>query len=238
MARSDRHKPPAFQMYAQSWLASTRGMPHDVKGAYIDLLCWAWDNGPLPNSPAWRARVFGTNAKETARLWAALRHKFVRIAQGWINARLEEQRGELAAYQARAKNAADARWHGSDSHQASVEHASSTCSNDAKPMPASIAQASREHMLNGSTVPVPLSLSVDRTHRRRTPPVNRRAPFKVYAAIATQVLTDTPTDDHGEHADRFKWACAEQGLPYDIEIAGRALRAAERGQRRKAEERG
>jgi uncharacterized protein YdaU (DUF1376 family) len=215
-------------MYARAWLSSTLGMAHDVKGAYIDLLCWQWDNGPIPNSPAWRARIFSANPKETARLWARLRSKFVRTPRGWINLRMEAQRQELAAHRAQAITAAKARWQGPKSKRASLEHApehaASTCSTDAQGMLPSMGAASNGHMLNGCT-PTPTP-SPKRKNNRRTAPV-QPPPFKVYAAIAARAFAEEPTDDLGAVAERMKRLCAEQGKPYHADIVGRAMRAAE-----------
>jgi len=112
-APRDREKPPAFLLYVRDWLSSTKGMAPDVKGHYIDLLCWAWDNGPLPDDPAWRARCFGTTFEEADRIWTALRVKWVPPTPehpGWINRRLEAQRAALDAASERGSSAARSRW--------------------------------------------------------------------------------------------------------------------------------
>ena len=57
-------KPPAMQLYVRDWLASTVGMPLDVKGLHIDLLCIAWDNGRCQTT---RNGVSGWPASRRAR---------------------------------------------------------------------------------------------------------------------------------------------------------------------------
>jgi uncharacterized protein YdaU (DUF1376 family) len=222
--RGEPHKPPAFQFYPKAWLSSTFGMPREIKGAYIDLLAYEWDNGPLPHSPAWRARALGTDPKDAARIWAALRSKFVRTARGWINRRLEGQRRELAAHRAQAKTAAAARWRGPDPKSASVEHAVSMPAAHAQAMLPLNGHASPEHMLNGCT-PSP-SPTPKRTNRR--PAAGYASPpFKVYAAIARRAFDEEPTDDRGAVAERMKRLCIQQNKACNAEMMGRALRAVE-----------
>lgn len=229
-ARGEPEKPPAFQFYPKAWLSSTFGMSREIKGAYIDLLAYEWDNGPLPHSPAWRARALGVDAKDGARIWAALRPKFVRTARGWINRRLEDQRRELEAHRAKASGAARARWDGSNSHRASSEHAASICSDDAQGMLPSMAHASPEHMLNGCT---PTPTPTPKRNNRRTAPVQPAPPFRVYAAIAARAFDEEPDQDLGTVSERFKRLCAEQRKPYNADITGRALRAVEMARARK-----
>jgi len=207
-------------MYARAWLSSTLGMSREVKGAYIDLLCWEWDNGPLPHSAAGRARIFGAaDTKDAVRIWSALRAKFTRTARGWINKRLEAQREELAAHRAKASGAAKARWDGPNSDRASVEHRSSTPRASSEHAP-SMAARHAQPMLNGCT-PTPTP-SPERTNRR-TAPVE--PPFKVIAAIAARAFAEEPTDDLGAVAERMKSLCAQQNKACSADMMGRALRA-------------
>lgn len=93
--------PPAFMFYATDWMASTRLLPHEVKGVYIDLLCWQWDKGGVPGDrPSDLAVILGTNGRSTARLWQLVRPFFDRSPDGlWRNRRLERVRANLASMQ-------------------------------------------------------------------------------------------------------------------------------------------
>ena len=75
-----KRSPPAFQFYAGDWLSSTLGMAAELKGIYVDLLCWSWENGPLPDDPAWRQRVIGGSAETAARRWDRLRKRWKKTA--------------------------------------------------------------------------------------------------------------------------------------------------------------
>ena len=70
-------KPPAFPFYVKDWLAGTRRLTFTQKGAYIDLLAWSWDNGPLPFRVAQLAHILGTTPTQLREVWAVLsRHRF------------------------------------------------------------------------------------------------------------------------------------------------------------------
>lgn len=126
-------KPPAFQFYARDWLSSTLGMPWDVAGLYIHLLAWSWDNGPLPDDARWRQRVIG---QADGKLWAALRSRWTKTPNGWINPRLERQREIQASFRLRGKKGAEARWQPSPKHVANRRPASTSSSASAESKPA------------------------------------------------------------------------------------------------------
>lgn len=216
-------RPPAFQFYVKAWLSSTRGMPLDAKGAYVDLLAWSWDNpGPIPDDAGWRRQFFGVSASAAARVWRVLGPKFARVRGGLINERLEAQRRELAVFVERAKKGASARW------QATPEHVPSTTQASPEHAP-SMAQASPQAMLNGCTPYSVLRTPEDQEQDQKQPGARRpvfEPPFKVYAAVAKHVIKTHHTDDLGALAEGFKRACAAQGFAYNADITQRALDAA------------
>lgn len=89
---------PAFQFYVKEWMSSTRVMSPEAKGVYMDFLAWSWDNGPLPTHEADLARLAGVSSRRFATIWLALKSKWTKSADGYVNRRLEEQREALAAY--------------------------------------------------------------------------------------------------------------------------------------------
>lgn len=230
-ARPPQPKPPAFLFYVRDWLSSTLGMARDVKGAYVDLLCWSWDNGPLPDDPRWRQRVIGGSTQTAARLWAALRSRWRHTARGWINPRLERQRRAIADYSARAKKAAQARWHpAAGDATACTEHATSTASRTARRMLRGTLSAPARAVLEPS---ISVSVSVSEEDQPAAPPPVYAPPFKTYAAIAALALDETPTDDLGAIAETFKSLCARQQIPYDADITRRAIDAVIRSRARR-----
>jgi hypothetical protein len=60
-------------------------------------------------------------------------------------------------------------------------------------------------------------------YKPASPPV----PFRVYAAIAGQVLQAAPGADLGTIAETFKCACARQGLSYNSDLTRKAIDAAQ-----------
>ena len=110
-------KPPAFQFYAKDFLTGTMTMSLMEIGAYIKLLAWSWDNGPLPIEASERATILGVRLPELRRVWVKLAPKWAKTKAGYVNTRLEQQRTALNTYrekQAEAgKRGAVKRW---DSH--------------------------------------------------------------------------------------------------------------------------
>jgi uncharacterized protein YdaU (DUF1376 family) len=92
------NKPPAFQFYAKSWLSATRVISVAARGAYMDLLAWSWDNGPIPKSDKAKAGIVGVTEAQFKRLWSEFSLKWQETAVGLVNLRLEQQRSELHAY--------------------------------------------------------------------------------------------------------------------------------------------
>jgi uncharacterized protein YdaU (DUF1376 family) len=203
-------KPPAMQLYVRDWLASTYGMPLEVKGLHIDLLCIAWDNGALPDDAKWRQRVAGVSASKAAALWAILQNRWKKTRKGWINPRQERQRYALSIYLARAKHASSMRW-------ASPEH------------DASMPQASPRRMLDRSTS------SSSSSSKDLKPAAARPVPFRVYVAIAARVLEATKDLDldPGALAEELKRAYAKQGLEYHATIVQKAMDAAQMARARR-----
>lgn len=112
-------KPPAFQFYAKEWLSSTAEMSLAAQGAYMRLLAWSWDNGPLATDEARRARLVGLTVPKFKRLWSEFSLKWDHTPAGFTNKKLEAKRAELHAYRNRRREAgkagADSRWQSHDS---------------------------------------------------------------------------------------------------------------------------
>jgi uncharacterized protein YdaU (DUF1376 family) len=89
-------KEPTLSMlpwFPRDYLAATRGMTLAERGAYTDLLWFAWDMGTLPNDPKRLARMLGVDADEFSEVWPAIQSKFVLTETGGIeNKRLERER--------------------------------------------------------------------------------------------------------------------------------------------------
>ena len=225
--RSPQPKPPAFQLYVRDWLSSTLGMARELKGLYVDLLCWSWDNGPLPDDAQWRQRVIGGSPRTAARLWTALRSRWRLTAHGWINPRLERQRRALATYTVRASKAARARWEQVESDRIrphATSMAPSTARGAAKRMLRSTLRASAQALPDACSSSASSSASVDQEPPAAPPPVCS-PPFKVYCAIAGCALEQAGGRDLGVITEAFKSICGRQQVPYDSEIARKAIDA-------------
>lgn len=115
-------KPPAFQFYPSDFIMGTMAMTPEQVGAYIRLLCYQWENGPIPNDDALLARITGCGGNAVA----FVKHKFALLDGKLANARMEQVRQNQASYrQKQAENAAK-RWVGNAiAKQTHVPNASS-----------------------------------------------------------------------------------------------------------------
>lgn len=107
-----KRKAPAFQFYADDFLAGTSEMSAEEVGGYIRLLCHQWTKGSIPNDPDRVARIAGLMGSPCVGYVMA---KF-RLSNGDTlkNERLEKVREEQQAFKARQSaagtNGAAKRW--------------------------------------------------------------------------------------------------------------------------------
>jgi uncharacterized protein YdaU (DUF1376 family) len=81
-------KSPAFQFYADKFISGTAHFSAAQVGAYIRLLCFQWEHGAIPNSPAMQLRIAGCAKKELAEVL----QKFSAVDNSLLNQRLEQER--------------------------------------------------------------------------------------------------------------------------------------------------
>ena len=112
MSDDIKRKAPAFQFYADDFLAGTSEMSAEEVGGYIRLLCHQWTKGSIPNDPDRVARIAGLMGSPCVGYVMA---KF-RLCDGDTlkNERLEKVREEQNAFKARqsaaGSNGAAKRW--------------------------------------------------------------------------------------------------------------------------------
>lgn len=93
------HRSPAFQLYADDFLAGTADMSAEEVGAYIRLLCHQWSKGSIPADEERAGRIAGLIGSPSLRYALA---KFSLCDDGQLrNARLEQVRAESAKYRAK-----------------------------------------------------------------------------------------------------------------------------------------
>lgn len=206
-------KPPAFQFYVKDWLTGTRRLSWAAKGAYIDLLAWSWDNGPLPLRTSEIARVIGAVASEFARLWKELIRHWVRTPLGYINQRLEGERRKQKAF--RRLQAAKGR----ASAEARLSAGSTAVQPEGQP------NANRPGSTGGQpsfALSSALSGDLDQDHRADA--------GRVLVKLAHEALTSHPDDAKEE----LKCLAAKASIPYDADGIRKALDVAEAQRRRSA----
>ena len=96
MSSDTKRKAPAFQFYADDFLAGTSDMSPEEVGGYIRLLCHQWTKGGIPNDEERAARMAGLMGSPSIRYVLA---KFSLCDDGMLrNARMESVRAESEAY--------------------------------------------------------------------------------------------------------------------------------------------
>jgi len=87
-----------FPLIVGDWLKGTRGMRAEVRGVYIGLLLYQWDNGFIPSG----LKDLTLIDSEVGSVWVSLKHKFKESAPGQLqNEKVEEVR---AFFLKQAKN--------------------------------------------------------------------------------------------------------------------------------------
>jgi len=112
MSDEPKRKAPAFQFYADDFLAGTSDMSAEEVGGYIRLLCHQWTKGGIPNDPDRAGRMATLLGSPSLGYVLA---KFSLCDDGMLrNERLEQVRADQEAYKAKqataGRNGALKRW--------------------------------------------------------------------------------------------------------------------------------
>ena len=100
-------KAPAFQFYADDFLAGTVTMTNEERGAYITLLCLQWSRGSLTENDFQRVCIGMPSHSQRI-----CQDKFQIDAEGnYRNSRLERVRSEQREYSKKQRDNANLRWH-------------------------------------------------------------------------------------------------------------------------------
>jgi uncharacterized protein YdaU (DUF1376 family) len=96
---------PSLPFFTGDFLTGTMLMSRAAVGAYISMLCSAWEVGPIPDNEAamWKAMHLSPTDPPFAEIWAEVRAKWQRTPDGWINLRLERTRVERDDFVARQR---------------------------------------------------------------------------------------------------------------------------------------
>ncbi len=118
-------KPPAFQFYADDFLAGVADMTNEEVGAYIRLLCHQWTKGGLPKEPDRLSMMAGAIPGPSLGYVLA---KFRLCDDGFLrNDRLEKVREEQAAFRKlqaeKGAKGASARWKNGRGHHPAIPSA-------------------------------------------------------------------------------------------------------------------
>lgn len=125
-------KSPAFQFYPKDFMSGTATMSLQEVGAYMRLLCYAWDAGSVPTDPDERARILVCAKAQERELWKKVSRKFVLRDDVYINERMEEERQKQSEYRRRQSD------RGKASAEARVNQRSNAGSTSVEPRPVDV----------------------------------------------------------------------------------------------------
>jgi uncharacterized protein YdaU (DUF1376 family) len=125
------NKSPAFQFYPKDFIAGTATMSLQEVGAYMRLLCYAWDTGSVPNDGDERARICVCSKAQERELWKKVGKKFNLENDAYFNERLEEERQKQAEYRRRQSDKGKAS--AATRRQPEVNHGSTTVDSRLQP---------------------------------------------------------------------------------------------------------
>jgi uncharacterized protein YdaU (DUF1376 family) len=95
--------------YVGDYIARTRHLTLQQRGALMDLIALSWTTGPLPGDQSRMAAMIGVSIGEFRKLWPAISSWWSEDNEGRLfNAELEQRRTEaLRVYNARAQAGRD-----------------------------------------------------------------------------------------------------------------------------------
>jgi uncharacterized protein YdaU (DUF1376 family) len=105
---------PMMPFFVRDFIAATRGMTLEQRGAYVDLLFFQWDLGELPSDPVELSRMLGASVEQFTSIWPVIASKFKESNGTLKNLRVEIERKKAKKLKktnsTKAKTAAKARW--------------------------------------------------------------------------------------------------------------------------------
>src|SRR5579884_4189887 len=99
MPDEPHYKAPAFQFYADDFVADTVGFTAEEVGAYVRMMCWQWKQGAIPSDLDRLAIVAGVAPARMRVIWKTLEGKYEphpTLADAFVQPRLERVRAEAA----------------------------------------------------------------------------------------------------------------------------------------------
>lgn len=188
-------KAPAFQFYPADFMMGTMAMTAEEVGGYIRLLCFQWENGPIPDNEALLSRITGCGGNAVA----SIRNKFV-IANGKLaNSRLEKVRQGQIDYRHKQAQNAQKRWDGNAKPDAMAlpSHIPNGCSLSSSPSPTITPVSNKD-----TDGPLAQTGAVATKPKREIPT------FEQWLSAAKEMHPDWPEQDAKlawEHYEKVGW---------------------------------
>jgi uncharacterized protein YdaU (DUF1376 family) len=120
MSSPAKRKAPAFQFYADDFIAGTLDMSQSDVGSYIRLLCHQWSRGSIPVQPEKQQRLAGGSFSDDV-----LKKFKIEVEGGLANERMEAERLKQSEYRQKqskkGKASAEARKNRQNTNHGSTE---------------------------------------------------------------------------------------------------------------------
>lgn len=119
-----KHRPPAMLLYCSSYLSSVSSWSLAERGAYMTLLCYAWDHDGVPTDEVSRRRILGCTKHEHEKIWRTVGQKFTEKNGLLVNVRQEAEREKNQKWREErsksGKKGAEVRWKANSSATSSA----------------------------------------------------------------------------------------------------------------------
>ena len=196
--------PPAFQLYADDFLAGTADMTAEEVGVYMRLLCHSWNKMGLENDEKRLGILVGIcHGNATACANEVLARKFELGADlRWRNARQEKTRKEQENYRKTQSNNAHLRW-------SRVKMITSPDPSAGDAVASAVAMP-----LECSPSPTPTPIKTEREQHLPEANVPTWAEVKAYASM--DVIAETVAREFYDHYDSKNLWCNQYGHAVNV----------------------
>lgn len=195
---------PWFPLYVKDWLLSTATMTDEQAGAYMRLLCYAWEARGLPVDESVIQAIGRWTPAAWKRIWSTVGAKWERRGDRLVNPRQEEVRDEVQAFRAAksasGKKGAAKRWQGHNTANSSA--IPEPLANDSYPQPQPHPQGSVDRSVLGDPPRARVELG---RHAALMPPPPKNAAFAGKFVVPDFLDAEFERKSHRSYDERQAW---------------------------------
>lgn len=110
---------PWFAFFPGDYLADTAHLSLEEHGAYLKLICHAWNHdGTVPSDPRQLGHIWGCHTNRAKNLWGVLAQFFYETGGKFRHKRIDKEITKAIERKGKASRAAEGRWNASSNAQA------------------------------------------------------------------------------------------------------------------------